>query len=95
MTTHPETPRPRGLVLVFALVFAVAMVLAFQLGQRTGLRLFSVFTALAAWTLVVTLGNLLPPLRWGLRPALRVLGTLTVIALPVWVYHFKPFAFTG
>lgn len=95
MTTPTETPRPRGLVLVFALVFAVATALAFQLGQRTGLPLFSVLAALTAWALVVALGNLLPPLRWGVRSVIRALATLAVIALPVWVYHFKPVAFTG
>ena len=95
MTPPTETPRPRGLVLVFALVFAVAAALAFQLGQRTGLPLFTVLATLAAWTLVIALGNLLPPLRWGVRSILRGLATLAVIALPLWVYHLKPVAFTG
>lgn len=96
MTTPTETtPSPRGLVLVFALVFAVAAALAFHLGQRTGLRLFSGLAALAAWMLILALGNLLPPLRWGLRAFLRGLATLAVIALPLWVYYGRPAAFTG
>lgn len=89
MVPVAETSRPRGLILAFALVFALAAGLAFTLVRRTGIVVFGSLAGLGVWALVVALASLLPRLPFRLRNVLCAIGLLATAAVPLWFYHVR------
>lgn len=95
MSDVSETPRPRALILAFAVGFAVAAALAWGLTQRTGLLVFAALTGLCAWALLVAIASLMPPLAERWRLALCLLGIAGVVAIPATFYHLRQGIHTG
>jgi regulator of protease activity HflC (stomatin/prohibitin superfamily) len=88
----PPADSPRTPALVFGLAFALATGAAAALYLRTGLGLFRMQAGLAAWGLVLTGACLLPRLPFRLR---ELLGVLSLAAIGLWLFHFRPSAFAG
>src|SRR5687768_15667480 len=95
MVPAPESSRSRGLILAFAVGFAVAAGVALVLARHTGLTAFIALAALNAWALLVAGANLLPRFSYRLREVFIGLAVITVVAIPVWFHHLKASAFTG
>jgi len=91
MANAVETSQPRGLVLAFALVFTFATAAALAFARQTGLVVFPALAGLNAWTLLVAVGTVTPPLPLRLRGVLAAVGTAAVIAIPASAY-FVPTA---
>jgi membrane protease subunit HflK len=81
MANPVETSPTRGLTLAFALVFAVATAAALAFGRQTGLFVFPALAGLTAWTLLVAVCTVMPPLPLRLRGVIAAVGTLAVIAI--------------
>src|SRR5262245_54279287 len=95
MVPVAETPRPRGLVLAFAVVFALAAAVAFVLTRRTGLVVFAALTGLTVWVTVVAVANALPRLPFKLRGLFCTFGVIITAAIPLSFYHVRGVQFTG
>jgi hypothetical protein len=81
MANPVETSPTRGLTLAFALVFAVATAAALAFGRQTGLFVFPALAGLTAWTLLVAVCTVMPPLPLRLRGVVAAVGTVAVIAI--------------
>jgi regulator of protease activity HflC (stomatin/prohibitin superfamily) len=95
MVPIAETSRPRGLMLAFALVFAVAVGVALTLARRTGIVAFASLAGVSVWALVVALANTLPRLPFRLRGLFCAIGILATIAVPATFYLLRNVVFTG
>src|SRR5262245_21409492 len=95
MVPTVETPRPRGLILTFAIGFALAAAVALTLAHRTGIFVFASLAGLGLWAMTVSIVALLPRLRFRLRGALCALGLLATIAAPASIHVFRQTSFSG
>lgn len=95
MVPSPESPPPRALSLTLAAGFVVGAAVSFALARKTGLMAFASLSALGLWALVVTVGNLLPPLPLRLRGVAQALGFLAVAALLASFHLPRPALTTG
>jgi hypothetical protein len=95
MVSPVETSRPRGLTLAFAVVFAVAVIVAFTLARRTGLAVFVPLASLGLWA--VTIANRQFTAAPHVGPAYRViiLSLLAVAGVPAFFHVVRSAHFTG
>lgn len=95
MPSTEATSRPRGLVLAFAIAFAVAAAAAFVLARRSGLAAFTALSGLAAWAFVVAAAGALPRLPFRLRGIFCALGVIAAGAIPASFYLRTSSMFAG